>query len=214
VPAEDEIAALLPFVDYRAVAVNPATREVSLPGGVALDFGGIAKGYAADCVAALFAEHKVRRGIVDLGGNIYVYGTKKDGSKWRVGVKDPEDSQGSPALRLELTGNRTVVTSGAYERFFEEDGRIYHHIIDPATGRPADAGLLSATIVANSSLVADALSTACYVLGRTETERLFPQGFTADGERAEIVLIGRDKSLWASPGLRDDVTVLTEGYGF
>jgi thiamine biosynthesis lipoprotein len=106
------------------------------------------------------------------------------------------------------------VTSGAYERFFEKDGRVYHHLIDPTTGRPAGAGLLSATVVANSSLAADALSTACYVLGRDEAARLFPEGFTADGVQAEMVLIGDDKRLWASPGLRAAVTILAAGYGF
>jgi thiamine biosynthesis lipoprotein len=215
VPTEEEIAALLLLVDYRAVAVNQETGEVSLPMGAGLDFGGIAKGYAADCIASLFAEQRVRQGIIDLGGNIYVYGTKKDSSKWRVGVKDPLDSQGGPALRLEVAGSRTVVTSGAYERFFEQGGQIYHHIIDPAMGWPADAGLLSATIVADSSLAADALSTACYVVGREGVERLFPQGFAGDGKvRAEIALIGNDKRLWVTPGLRDAVTVLAEDYGF
>jgi thiamine biosynthesis lipoprotein len=214
VPTEEEIEALLPFVDYRTVEVDTVTREVSLPAGVGLDFGGIAKGYAADRIASLLAKHKVRQGIIDLGGNIYVYGTKKDGSMWRVGVKDPEDSQGSPALRLEIAGSRTVVTSGAYERFFEEEGRIYHHIIDPKTGKPSDAGLTSATIVANSSLAADALSTACYVLGRDEAAHLFPQGFSKDDVSADMVLIDQDKRLWATPGLRDAVAVLTEDYRF
>ena len=108
--------------------------------------------------------HGVKRAIIDLGGNIYVFGKKKDGSLWNVGIKDPGDPGGNPALILHLA-NATVVTSGVYERFFMQDGIRYHHILDTKTGYPARTGLLSSTIVCESSIAADALSTSVFVLG-------------------------------------------------
>ena len=109
-------------------------------------------------------KHGVKRAIIDLGGNIFVFGKKKDGSLWNVGIKDPDAPDGNPALILHLA-NATVVTSGVYERFFIQDGVRYHHILDTKTGYPARTGLLSTTVVCESSIAADALSTSVFVLG-------------------------------------------------
>ncbi|MGI5055506.1 FAD:protein FMN transferase [Treponema socranskii] len=165
VPAQSEIDAVLPLINWRDVSVTDDNTVMLKRRGMALDLGGIVKGYAADELTKILKARKVRRAIVDLGGNIFVYGKKKDGSPWRVGIKDPKDPEGVPAIVLNVA-NSTIVTSGVYERFFTENGVRYHHILDAKTGYPASSGLLSSTIVCESSMAADALSTSVFVLGK------------------------------------------------
>ncbi|MBC6719073.1 FAD:protein FMN transferase [Treponema sp. Marseille-Q4130] len=165
VPAQSEIDAVLPLINWRDVSAADDNTVMLKRRGMALDLGGIVKGYAADELTKILKARKVRRAIVDLGGNIFVYGKKKDGSPWRVGIKDPNDPEGVPAIVLNVA-NSTIVTSGVYERFFTENGVRYHHILDAKTGYPASSGLLSSTIVCESSMAADALSTSVFVLGK------------------------------------------------
>jgi len=132
--------------------------------GMRLDLGAIAKGYSADEVASICERHRVKAAVVDLGGNVLVYGAKKDGSPWRVGVQDPKSDRGE-YLGLVTGKNMTVVTSGIYERFFIENGVRYHHILDTKTGYPATNGLVSVSIVAERSIDADGLSTSVFALG-------------------------------------------------
>ena len=165
VPEKSEIDAVLPLINWRDVSVTDDNTVMLKRHGMALDLGGIVKGYAADELTKILKARKVRRAIVDLGGNIFVYGKKKDGSPWRVGIKDPNDPEGVPAIVLNVA-NSTIVTSGVYERFFTENGVRYHHILDAKTGYPASSTLLSSTIVCESSMAADALSTSVFVLGK------------------------------------------------
>ena len=169
VPQQQEIDDALPLVNWRNVIISEnadGSGSVMLSQrGMSLDLGGIVKGYAADELVKILQKRNVKRAIIDLGGNVFVYGKKKDGSLWRVGVKDPEFPEGTPALIMHLT-NSTVVTSGVYERFFVEDGAWYHHILDTKTGYPASTGLLSTTIICESSMAADALSTSVFALGK------------------------------------------------
>lgn len=169
VPSVQEINTALGRINWHDVVItrnSDGSGTVMLRrSGMALDLGGIVKGYAADELTSILRTRNVKRAVIDLGGNIYVFGTKKDGSLWKVGVKDPSDPEGTPALILSLS-NSTVVTSGVYERFFIQDGMRYHHILDTKTGYPARTGLLSSTIVCESSIAADALSTSVFVLGQ------------------------------------------------
>ena len=165
VPEKSEIDAVLPLINWRDVSVTEDNTVMLKRRGMALDLGGIVKGYAADELTKILDARKVRRAIVDLGGNIFVYGKKKDGSPWRVGIKDPNDPEGMPAIVLNVA-NSTIVTSGVYERFFTENGVRYHHILDAKTGYPAASGLLSSTVICESSMAADALSTSVFVLGK------------------------------------------------
>lgn len=160
VPSDEELAALLEKVDYSAVTVSG--NSVSLPEGAMLDLGAVAKGYAADRLAALFDERGVESAIVNLGGNVYALGHKPDGSDWTVAIQDPIGDGYACVLSV---SDKAVVTSGGYQRFFEQDGVFYRHIMDPATGRPVEYGLASVSIVAESGLEADAFSTALYVMG-------------------------------------------------
>lgn len=128
-----------------------------------IDLGAIAKGYCADKVAEVLENHGVKSAIVDLGGNVRTIG-KKSKNAWRIGIQDPKEKRGEYFGILDIS-DKCVVTSGGYERYFTENGKVYHHILDPRTGYPADSGITSVSIIADDGAVADALSTAVYVLG-------------------------------------------------
>ncbi|MBP5158195.1 MAG: FAD:protein FMN transferase [Treponema sp.] len=175
VPSQAEIDAALALVDWRKVVLDESGSSVFLEKeGMSLDLGGIAKGYAADEVVRILKEKEVKRAVIDLGGNVYVCGNKADGSAWRVGVKNPLDGGTSVAAVLSLSGGLSVVTSGNYERYFVSGGRRYHHIIDPKTGYPGGSNVASATIVAASSMEADAMSTSAFLMGKDAFTRAFP----------------------------------------
>ena len=168
VPSQSEIDEALSLVDYTKIEITGDGNQKKVflkQKGMSLDLGGIAKGYAADEVAKILSEEKINCAIIDLGGNIYVWGKKKNGAPWKIAVKNPLDENGEPALILTLNGNNTIVTSGIYERNFIQDGKIYHHILNPKTGFPADGQYMSTTIIADSSMDADALSTSAFLLG-------------------------------------------------
>ena len=139
-------------------------QNVTLRNGAMLDFGGIAKGYAAEKCAKLLEAAGIEAALLSLGGNVQTVGTKPDGSAWAVGIADPENPTQAIAT-LTFTCSLALVTSGGYQRYFEEDGVRYHHILDPKTGYPARSGLASVTILAESGTLADALSTALFVMG-------------------------------------------------
>ena len=177
--------------------------SVSLPAGTELDFGALAKGYAADVCRARIEEDGLS-GILSLGGNIQTVGSKPDGSDWVIGVQDPNDA-GRYALTLRIQGAKAVVTSGDYQRYFMEDGVRYCHILDPKTLAPVRGSLRAVTVVADSGLRADALSTALFVLGREAGEALW----RSQGD-FEAIWMEADGSIWLTPGLED----LTQGDAF
>ncbi len=171
-PAAAEIEAVLPLIDYRSVVVDAAAGTVFLKRpGMKLDLGAIAKGYAADEAARIIAKRRIPSAIVDLGGNVLAYGEKNGKESWRVGVQDPSSERGSH-IGIVSVKNKTLVTSGVYERYFEADGVRYHHILDPKNGYPVENGLLSVTIVADRSIDADGLSTSVFALGPEKGRRL------------------------------------------
>jgi thiamine biosynthesis lipoprotein len=159
-----------------------------------LDLGAIAKGYAADEIEQILLNHKVKAAVIDLGGNIFVFGSKKDKSPWRVGIQNPESERGE-YLGIVTGGQMTVVTSGVYERYFIENGKRYHHILSTQTGFPVDNGLLSVSIVSKSSIDADALSTSLFILGiekGMEFLKRFPDTYA--------IFIDKDKKVYLSVG--------------
>lgn len=164
VPEEAELSVLTDRIDYTRVSLEDSC--LTLPDGMELDLGAVAKGYAGDRLMALFREEGISSAIVELGGNVQTLGRKPDGSLWRVALQAPE---GGYAGVLEIA-EKAVVTSGGYQRYFEQDGETYIHIIDPSSGRPVQNGLASVTIVADSGLQGDGLSTALFVMGREKAE--------------------------------------------
>jgi thiamine biosynthesis lipoprotein len=207
IPADEEIEQALALVNYREIEIDEAGGRVFLRRrGMALDLGAIAKGYAADEAAKLLAQKGIKRGIIDLGGNIFACGERGKGKSWRIGVQDPREHRGAYIGVLELN-NKNVVTSGVYERYFEEDGRRYHHILSTATGGPAETGLLSVTIAAGSSTDADALSTAAFALGWERGSRLIGTVPGAGG-----IFIFEDLSVRLTPGIRDQFSLTGPDY--
>lgn len=167
VPEAWEIQETLPLVDSSLVRIDAQASTIYLQKkGMLLDLGGIAKGYAADEVGKILANHGVKAAVIDLGGNVKVIGNKPDGTKWRIGVQNPSDARGAYIGIASLNEGATVVTSGVYERYFvDTNGRSYHHIFDTRTGYPVEGDLFSVTIISSSSIDADALSTALFALG-------------------------------------------------
>lgn len=160
VPDEIDLANALALVDYHKVRLDSGT--ALLPSGMQIDLGSVAKGWAGDKILEMFRQRGIESALLNLGGNVQALGVKPDGSPWRVAVRDPAGEGYAGAL--EVT-DQAVVTSGGYQRYFEEGGQVYHHIIDPKTGWPASNGLLSVTVIGDSGTACDGLSTALFVMG-------------------------------------------------
>lgn len=164
-PAEEAIRRVLPLVGFERLALNPSGQSAGLMRpGQSIDLGGIGKGYAADRFLKVFREHGVASAFTNIGGNVAALGGKPDGSPWNVGIRHPRLE--NRLLGLVRVSDRSVVTSGDYQRFFtDKQGRKRHHILNPRTGYPAGSGLISVTAVAENSMDADALSTMLFVAG-------------------------------------------------
>lgn len=169
VPSQDQIDETLSLVDYHTVQVDGNTVTLTNP-KASIDVGGIAKGYIADRMRDYLLENGCQSAVLDLGGNVYALGKRTDGKSWTIGMRSPFDTQSQ--IGALTVSDRSVVTSGPYERYFEVDGKRYHHILDPDTGYPVENGLASVTILSDQSVMGDALSTACFVLGPSKGEQL------------------------------------------
>jgi len=177
-----------------------------LSDGTQIDLGAVAKGYAGDLICERLKAQGIESALLDLGGNIHAIGSDPDGGAWRLGVRDP-DGEGNVAI-LELC-DMAAVTSGGYERYFiGEDGVRYHHILDPKTGRPADSGLASVTVIGSEGRLCDALSTAVYVMGAERAAELHSKLGSF-----ELLMITDDGDMLITEGLQDILTVTDEFTG-
>ena len=194
VPTDEEIAAALKTVDYRRVEIDKAKKRVRIPAGTVLDLGGIAKGYIVDEARRFLAQNRMQRAIVN-AGDISVIGSVLMGplACW---VQNPDDHRRFAVIPLQ---NNSVVTSGDYQRYFVQDGERWHHILDPRTGYPA-RGIRSVTIVTEKAAVADALSTAVFVLGLERGSALVEK---LPG--VEAIIVTSDDDVWISSGLAESI---------
>ena len=198
VPQADELQETLKRVSYENVSLKD--HELVLKNNAQIDFGGIAKGYTSSRVMQIFKEYGIEHGMVNLGGNVQTLGTKTDGTAWRVAIQSPQG--GNQYLGVLETSDQAVITSGGYERYFEENGVTYHHIIDPKTGYPSDSDLTSVTIVCADGTKADALSTSFFVMGLQKAESFY-ENTDLD---FDVILLTKDNQIYISEGIAQNFT--------
>lgn len=177
---------------------------IFLPEGYAIDLGALGKGFAADKAAAALKEKGVASALLSLGGNIQAIGSKPDGAPWNIGIQNPFGDDNAAVLKVT---DKAVVTSGNYQRFFEENGKRYCHIINSETGYPVDNGLMSVTVIGESGLLCDGLSTSLFVMGEEKAVDFWRQ----QGD-FEMIIITEDGRLLATEGIYEDLSV-NEGFG-
>ncbi len=198
VPTEQERRETLKLIGADQMRLENG--QCSLGPGQMIDLGGIAKGYASDRLMEIFRQNGVTSAMVSLGGNVQTLNTKPDGSAYRIAIRNPKSAQ--EYVGVLSVANQAVVTSGGYERYFEEDGRRYHHILDPKTGRPAESGLASVTIVSPSGILSDGLSTALFIMGLEQAADYW----RSSGEDFEAVLVNDDGQIYITQGLEGQFT--------
>lgn len=195
VPTEDEIQSTLQRVGADKLTWDESTKTLTLGDKQEIDLGGIAKGFTSSRIMEIFKKDGVTCGMVSLGGNVHLLGTKQDGSAWRVGIQDPNNTD--DMLGVLEANDCAVITSGAYERNFEKDGVTYHHIIDPATGKPSNSGLTSVTIVSKDGTLADGLSTSLFVMGKDKAIAYWKQ----HADEFDTILVDKDRNVYITEGI-------------
>lgn len=173
VPSQETIEEAVSHVDYHNIVIEGNTVQLTDP-QAGIDVGALAKGYIADRLKEYLQEEGVEHALINLGGNVLAMGTKTDGSDYNIGIQKPFDETGEPVTAVKIA-DESVVTSGIYQRYFEQDNILYHHILDPQTGYPCENNLYSVSIITDSSLTADALSTTCFLLGYEKGMELINQ---------------------------------------
>ncbi|MBQ3264226.1 MAG: FAD:protein FMN transferase [Ruminococcus sp.] len=205
IPDDNELKTLAESIDYTAVSFD-GDGTAFLPEGVMLDLGAVAKGYAADVSGDILRESSAHAAVLNLGGTIRLYGKKPDGSRFKVGIADPQNPAGY--FGYLSCGEGVVATSGGYERFFEQDGKRYIHILDPATAAPVDNNIQSVTIVSDNGAFADAASTALFVMGLDKATAYYQNHNDFD-----FIILTDDNNLYVTEGIYDDFT-LSDSYDF
>lgn len=195
VPSQKAIETALEGVGAEHIKIKDST--VTLDDNSSLDLGGIAKGYASHKAAEILKENGVTSALMSLGGNVRAIGSKPDGESWSVAITDPDDN--SKSIGTLKISDKAVVTSGGYQRYFEENGQIYHHIIDTKTGYPADSGLKSVTVVSSDDTLADALSTSLFVMGLEKSGEFYRENSNLFG----AVFITDKGEIYVTDNLKD-----------
>ena len=206
-PEDRDIQAALSRTDYKDVQLTVAAVFLK-QAGMKLDLGAIAKGFAADELSRIVTQAGITHALIDIGGTIFAVGKRPDGKRWNIGIRDPRVRQGQPVISAPIE-SRSISTSGSYERYFEQDGVRYHHIIDPATGYPVRNNLIAVSVFSNSATDADALSTACFVLGYEKAVKLL-----AELPDTEALFIFDDNSVRTTGDLEKNIVILNSAFRF
>lgn len=205
IPEKGKIEDTLKLVNYNDVILDESNQTIMLKNKEqALDVGGIAKGFAADEVRDIFYKNNIKSALIDLGGNIFALGSKKDGTPWRIGIQNPFKPRGEFVGILSVK-NKSVVTSGNYERYFMKDGQRFHHILDPKTGYPSKSKIISATIISDNSIDGDGLSTGVYILGVDKSLKIIESIGGIDA-----IFITEDKKIYTTSGIDKNTFTLTD----
>lgn len=209
IPTQEEIDELQKLTGYRSITVDSEQNTVTLPKGMMIDLGAVAKGWLADRAKGIFENHDDISGIADFGGTILPWGLKDDKELWTVGIQDPADPS-SYFGTLSLT-EKVISTSGGYERYFiGEDEKKYIHIIDPQTGCPVDNGTLSVTVVCDSGIAADAMSTALFVMGAEKATEYY---LSDSRYPFDFAILDDRNNLYITEGIADSFS-LSDGYDY
>ena len=199
VPSQNTLDQLLPLTDAGNISYDKETKKISFGvEGMKIDLGGIAKGYTSSRIMDIYKDNGITSGLVNLGGNVQALGTKTDGTKWKIAVQSPDDTE--DYLGILSVQDKAVITSGGYERYFEQDGVTYHHIIDPKTGYPAESGLVSVTIVSEDGTLADGLSTSLFIMGKEKAADFWRE----HKDDFDAILMSDDGTLYVTEGLEND----------
>ncbi|MBW9156655.1 FAD:protein FMN transferase [Clostridium sp. FP2] len=209
IPSKSEIEEKLKLVDYKDIILDSKNSTVQLRRtGQAIDLGAIAKGYTADEIKKVLIDNKVNSALINLGGNVFAVGSKPDGTSWNIGIQNPLDTRGQYLGTISVT-DKSMVTSGNYERYFIVDGKRYHHIFDPKTGYPSEAGLISTTIVSDNSIDGDALSTSTYIVGLSKGIKLIESI-----KGVEAIFVTSDKKVYVTAGLKDSFNLTNKEFTY
>lgn len=202
VPTQEEIHERLPLIGYNDIELNDTDKTIYLKRkGMIIDLGGIAKGYTADVISDILTEEGVNSAIINLGGNIFAHGKKPNGDEWKIGIQDPFSERGGIIGTL-VTSNKSIVTSGIYERYIEKDGVKYHHILSPKTGYPYDNEVAGITIASDKSTDGDALSTSVFAMGVEEGMK-----FVNSIDGIDAIFITKDNKVYITDGIRNVFTL-------
>ena len=204
-PEDRDIRDALSRTGYKDVQLT-GTAVFLKKAGMKLDLGAIAKGFAADELTRIVRQAGIAHAVIDIGGTISAVGKRPDGKRWNIGIRDPRVQQGQPVISAAIE-SCSISTSGSYERYFEQDGVRYHHIIDPATGYPVRNNMIAVSVFSDSATDADALSTACFVLGYEKAVKLL-----AELPNTEALFIFDDNSVCTTAGLAQHIKVLDSAF--
>lgn len=206
VPDEAQLKNILATTGYEKIHISEEGILSAEGTGMSLDLGALGKGIACDEIAEYLHDRKISGAVVSVGGSVLTYGRKPDGGDWMIGIQDPRGEQGSAVGYLAVNEEKVVSTSGDYEKYFVTGNNRYHHIIDPETGYPAESGIISVTVVCDSGIDSDGLSTACFILGRERSRALL------EAYDAEAIYITEDKRIYLTDGIRTSFQSVNEGY--
>ncbi len=205
IPGDDQIEEMLSRCNGDAIEITEGG-VILHSADMALDLGATGKGIACDEIREQLKETEIVGAVISVGGSILAYGNKGDGKEWHIGIRDPRGEEGDVLGVLDVAGDVVVSTSGDYEKYFEQNGKRYHHIFNPYTGYPTDNGLISVTIVCENGLRSDALSTACFVMG-------LEKGMTyAQEQGIDAVFVTEEKQVYVTKNLKKKFRLQAEGY--
>lgn len=207
IPSEYEIRSKLKLVNYKDIIINDKDRTIKLRNeGQNIDLGGIAKGYAADEVKNILIKNNIKSALINLGGNIFALGKKQDKTQWQIGIQNPFGKRGEFVGFISIK-NKSVVTSGNYERYFIIEGKKFHHIIDPKTGYPSESRIVSSTIISDYSIDGDGLSTGVYIMGIDKSIKLIESLKGIDA-----VFITENKEIYLTSGIKNKFKLIDENF--